>query len=440
KRSAIETSRYSGKFLIISMVETSRRHNRYDEEEQQLEQTFARTVEENIRHGQHARRQLVANIEATAEQTVIIKGVVIFFMLLVGVLISNYLTRSIASSIGKMKRAVEQVGTGDLDFVMEEQGNNEFSVLAGAFNHMTSEMKQNRQKMSQYNQRLEQKISERTVELKDAIDKVEKNNKALEKLSAQLSKYLSPQLFQSIFSGKQEVRLETSRKKLTVFFSDIQGFTQLTDTMDPEAMTMVLNVYLTAMTQIALEHGGTIDKFIGDAVMVFFGDPESKGTHEDAQACVNMALAMKDKMGELKAYWQDQGYKLPFHIRMGINTGFCTVGNFGSKERMEYTAIGVQVNLASRLESEANIDSILIAQSTYELIKDKFNCEEVGDISVKGLSYPVKCYRVIEAQSQQPRLTKIEQPGICISIDHTIANIPQVIAALEQEAQNRKTD
>ncbi|NQZ08192.1 MAG: HAMP domain-containing protein [Algicola sp.] len=403
--------------FIISMVETSRRHNRYGEEEDQLEQLFAQTVEENIRHGQHAKRQLVANIEATAEQTVIIKGVVIIFMLFIGVLISIYLTRSITNSIAKMKWAVEQVGTGDLDYVMEEQGKNEFTVLAGAFNHMTSEMKQNKLEMSQYNQRLEQKISERTVELKDAIDKVEKNNKALEKLSAQLSKYLSPQLFQSIFSGKQEVRLETSRKKLTVFFSDIQGFTQLTDTMDPEAMTMVLNVYLTAMTQIAIEHGGTIDKFIGDAVMVFFGDPESKGTHEDAQACVNMALAMKDKMGELKAYWQDQGYKLPFHIRMGINTGYCTVGNFGAEDRMDYTIIGGNVNLASRLESHAKPDQILISHTTQQLVADKVVSNPLEEIMVKGIATPIQTHEVLRHSDKHIDATHIHRKQLGLDID-----------------------
>jgi class 3 adenylate cyclase/HAMP domain-containing protein len=405
--------------FILSMVETSRRHNRYGEEEDQLERTFARTVEENIRHGQHAKRQLIANIEATAEQTVILKGAVILFMLFIGVLISIYLTRSIASSIAKMKRAVDQVGTGDLDFIMEEQGKNEFTVLASAFNHMTGELKHNRQEMSQYNQTLEQKITERTVELKEAIEKVEINNKALEKLSAQLSKYLSPQLFQSIFSGKQEVRLETSRKKLTVFFSDIQGFTQLTDTMDPEAMTMVLNVYLTAMTQIALEHGGTIDKFIGDAVMVFFGDPESKGTHEDAQACVNMALAMKEKMAELKAYWQDQGYKLPFHIRMGINTGYCTVGNFGAEDRMDYTTIGGNVNLASRLESHAKPDQILISHTTQQLVEDIVVSNPLEEIMVKGIATPIQTHEVLGHSDTHIDATHIhrKQQGLDIALD-----------------------
>ena len=101
--------------------------------------------------------------------------------------------------------------------------------------------------------------------------------------------------------------METSRKKLTVFFSDIQGFTQLTDTMDPEAMTMVLNVYLNAMTEIALKHGGTIDKFIGDAVMVFFGDPESKGQKQDAIDCVNMALEMRERMAEFESLLAKSG-------------------------------------------------------------------------------------------------------------------------------------
>lgn len=380
-------------------------------------QTFARTVERNIEHGRHAKRQLVVQIEATAQRTALVKGAVIALMLLIGIAISIYLTRSITTAIARMIKAVKQVGTGNLNFIMQESGNNEFTSLAQAFNHMTNELQQARQEMAQYNHQLEDKISARTIELKHAIEKVEINNKALEKLSAQLSKYLSPQLYQSIFSGKQEVRLETSRKKLTVFFSDIQGFTQLTDTMDPEAMTMVLNVYLDAMTQIALDHGGTIDKFIGDAVMVFFGDPESKGGQQDALACVNMALAMQLKMAELKTYWQSQGYKLPFHIRMGINTGYCTVGNFGAEDRMDYTIIGGNVNLASRLESNAAADQILVSKSTRQLVQDFVECEPLGEIMVKGIAAPVQTYAVVGVHSQPDKLIEHKHLGLDVSLD-----------------------
>lgn len=432
-KAIISTEMEERRKFVLTMVDTSRRHNHFGEEEDRLMLQFVTTVERNIQHGKHAKRQLLTTIEATAEQTAIIKGAVVAFMLFIAVLISMYLTRSITNSVSNMKRAVAKVSGGNLDYVMEESGKNEFSTLADAFNQMTVELKQARHDMSQHSLQLEQKISERTVELKQAVNKVEQNNRELEKLSAQLSKYLSPQIFQSIFSGKQEVALDTSRKKLTVFFSDIQGFTQLTDTMDPEAMTMVLNVYLNAMTEIALRHGGTIDKFIGDAVMVFFGDPESKGDKEDALACVNMALAMQAKMAQLKEYWQSQGYKLPFHIRMGINTGYCTVGNFGAENRMDYTIIGGNVNLASRLESNAKADQILISHTTQQLVEAQIDCEQLAEITVKGIATPVQTYAVTGRKATEESQTHIQrqQPGLGIDLDLTKIDKQQAKAALK---------
>ncbi len=115
---------------------------------------------------------------------------------------------------------------------------------------------------------------------------------------------------------------------------------------------------LTEMSKIALEYGATIDKYIGDAILAFFGDPESKGVKEDATACVEMAIAMQRRMRELQSQWLDSGLGKPFQLRIGINTGYCTVGNFGSEDRMDYTIIGNEVNLASRLESSpARVES-----------------------------------------------------------------------------------
>ncbi|MGK0290220.1 MAG: adenylate cyclase, partial [bacterium] len=191
----------------------------------------------------------------------------------------------------------------------------------------------------------------------------------LENLSSKLSKYLSPQVYDSIFSGKKDVKLESYRKELTIFFSDIQGFTSLTDSMESEALTELLNQYLNEMSEIALKYGGTLDKFIGDAIMIFFGDPETKGMQEDALTCARMAIEMRKRMEELRSEWITKGVDVPLHIRIGINTGYCTVGNFGSESRLDYTIIGGQVNLASRLETNAEPDQILISHRTYTLIK-----------------------------------------------------------------------
>ena len=231
-------------------------------------------------------------------------------------------------------------------------------------------------------------------ELQEALFKAEKDKA---EIAVKLAKYLSPQVYDSIFAGEKEVKIESYRKKLTVFFSDIKDFTKTTDSMESEALTSLLNEYLNEMSKIALEYGGTIDKYIGDAIMIFFGDPESRGTKKDALACVSMALAMREKMNDLREYWFERGIANPLHVRMGINTGFCTVGNIGSEDRMDYTIIGGEVNLASRLESLAHEDSILLSYETYALINDQIKCEEKQESKVKGIAYPVQVFEAIDS-------------------------------------------
>lgn len=215
-------------------------------------------------------------------------------------------------------------------------------------------------------------------------------------LSHKLSKYLSPQVWQSIFTGERDVRLETQRKKLAVFFSDIKGFTELSEEMEPEALTEILNHYFNEMSEVALRYGGTIDKFVGDSIMVFFGDPTSRGQREDAFACVSMAIDMRKHMKIMRQKWRSQGIKTPLEIRMGISTGYTTVGNFGAENRMDYTIIGKEVNLASRLESLAEPGEILISYETFSLIKDRIMCRDKGEITVKGFGKPVPIYEVVD--------------------------------------------
>ena len=137
------------------------------------------------------------------------------------------------------------------------------------------------------------------TELKQREESLSEKSAALEALSGKLAKYLAPQVYNSIFTGRQDVAIASKRKKLTVCFSDIAGFTEITDKMEFEDLTQLLNHYLTEMSKIALQYGATIDKYVGDAIMMFFGDPESRGVKEDALACVTMALAMQKRIGEL---------------------------------------------------------------------------------------------------------------------------------------------
>ena len=232
-------------------------------------------------------------------------------------------------------------------------------------------------------------------QLNAAAEVIAQKNKELESLSTKLSKYLSPQIYNSIFTGAQGVEIASNRKKLTIFFSDVVNFTETTDKLESEDLTNLLNRYLTEMSDIALQHGATIDKYIGDAIMVFFGDPETRGLKEDALAGVRMAIAMLRRMHELRSEWQELGAEKPFRVRMGVNTGYCTVGNFGSQDRMDYTIIGNAVNLTARLQSHSEIDGILLGHETYSLVKDEVSAEEQTPIKVKGFAEPVRCHKVV---------------------------------------------
>ena len=192
--------------------------------------------------------------------------------------------------------------------------------------------------------------------IKGMNGELETANEFLASLSMKISRYLSPQIYKSIFSGQKDVTIHTERKKLTIFFSDIKDFTATAERLQPEQTTQLLNEYFTEMSAIALRHGGTVDKFVGDAMLIFFGDPESKGEAEDAKACIRMALDMQHRLAELNIQWRNNGMQHPFGVRMGINTGFCNVGNFGSADRMDYTIIGAEANLAARLHQTPSRD------------------------------------------------------------------------------------
>jgi len=242
----------------------------------------------------------------------------------------------------------------------------------------------------------ELELEQANTRVRQAAEELTRRHQELQALSSKLAKYLSSQAYDSIFSGRQEVKLASQRKKLTVFFSDIADFTEITDRLESEELTHLLNQYLTEMSRVAAEHGATIDKYVGDAIMIFFGDPESRGAKEDALSCVMMAIAMQKRLAALGKLWRDAGIERPLQCQIGISTGYCTVGNFGSEDRMDYTIVGSTVNLASRLERLAPPGGILIAYETYALVKDQVYCEERGHIEVKGIAYPVAIYQAVD--------------------------------------------
>ena len=216
-----------------------------------------------------------------------------------------------------------------------------------------------------------------------------------------LSRYLPHTVTNSLLKDR-ELQIKTERKRITVFFSDIVGFTELSEELEAETLTELLNSYLSEMSTIANRYGGTVDKFMGDAVMVLFGDDEqsSKGVKRDAVQCIQMGLAMKKRMQELQPTWLEMGIKKPLQIRIGVNTGYCTVGTFGTSKSLDYTALGAHVNLASRLESAGKPGEILVSYETWSVIKDVIMCRDKGQIKAKGFSHPIQVYEVTGARKE----------------------------------------
>jgi len=266
--------------------------------------------------------------------------------------------------------------------------------------------------------------------LHDKAQLLKEKNDQLSVLSTKLAKYLSPQVYAQLFNANEAVEIKTRRRHLSMFFCDLVGFTAFSERAEPEQIEYLLNNYLGEISRIAHEHGGTVDKFMGDGIMIFFGDPDSQGEKEDAIACVTMANSIRDHFPNLQKLWCDFGICQTLDIRMGINSGYCTVGNFGGDAQLDYTAVGSNVNLASRLESAATPGDIYLSHATYRLVKGDVNCHSKGEVTVKGGQNPVPVYAVTKTGSQVIIQKKI--PGFSLDIDLAEVNKAQLVDILHE--------
>ncbi|MBQ10591.1 MAG: hypothetical protein CMJ45_03470 [Planctomyces sp.] len=217
----------------------------------------------------------------------------------------------------------------------------------------------------------------------------------LEKQQARsmLSRYLPPGIVQEMLKNPIDAQLGSRRAELSVLFSDIRGFTTLSEKLDPEEVVNLLNQYLTVMTEIIFRHGGTVDKFEGDGILVFFGAPQPLEDHPER--AVRTAMEMRDRLAELQGPWQERSDE-PLRIGVAIHTGEVMVGNIGSSRRMDYTVIGDTVNLAARLQDMTKEygASVLISGSTQERVKHMCQLRDLGSIEVRGRQQSVDLYEV----------------------------------------------
>ena len=321
---------------------------------------------------EHSAAPVVANLHERNLRAFLILFVLTAFAILAAVLVSKEFSAPLLHLGQASRKLADKIEHGE-HIDVPESDFQEIKTLADSFDKMACAL---------------------TEHFKVVVDRTNE----LERLSSQLAKFLSPQIYQSLFSGRQQAEIKTERKKLTVCFTDLTGFTDISTDMQPEDLTYLLNSYFSEMSEIAIKHGATIDKFVGDAIVIFFGDPESRGVSEDARACLCMAIEMQEKMQDLSEKWRSEGMENSLRVRIGINTGFCNVGNFGSDLRMDYTLIGAEVNLAARLEALAAPGSVLMSGETYHLVENFFDAVEVKVSNIKGIKREVRAFAINDIQ------------------------------------------
>jgi class 3 adenylate cyclase len=231
--------------------------------------------------------------------------------------------------------------------------------------------------LTQWNNTLEQRVDEQVAQI--------------ERLG-RLKRFFSPQLAELIVAGGTEDPLKTHRREVTVVFLDLRGFTAFAESSEPEEVMGVLREYHGEMGKLVLKHEGTLERFTGDGMMIFFNDPVP--VPNPAERAIRMALAMRDLVGELTVKWRKQGYELDFGV--GIAQGYATIGGIGFEGRWDYGAIGTVTNLASRLCGEAKPGQILIPQRLIGTVEGLVNVEPVGELTLKGFHRPVPAHNILK--------------------------------------------
>ncbi len=216
----------------------------------------------------------------------------------------------------------------------------------------------------------------------------------LSRVRSLISRYVPAQVVSIIVDGRDAAIHQHERRKLTLFFSDLVGFTEIAERSELEDLSRILNEYFTAMTSIAERYDGTVDELSGDAILIFFGAPHATNDADHALRAVRMATDMQEAMVHLNNKWRAEGIEETLRVRMGIDTGVVAVGNFGSQGRMKYAVLGKHVNIAARLQASCPPGHLVISHATWLLVRDQISCTPNGEIALKGLHRPVKSYEV----------------------------------------------
>jgi adenylate cyclase len=307
-----------------------------------------------------SQRKILQNIRDAKTFILLLTLVIIF----VGILLSLGMSKYFSTPIQRLRESAKFFGMGDFDHQVRIKRNDELGDLGSAFNKMAKDLAQE------------------------------------EKIKESFGRYVTPEIVDLILANPDNQWMKGSALEATVLFVDIKGFTALSENKEPEKIVELLNNYFTQVTDVVIKNGGHLNKFVGDEAMVIFGTPVPNPQH--AEVAVKTALNIQDEIARL--YSTDRAGDMAIHVGIGINSGVMVMGNLGSEKRMEYTVIGDNVNVASRLTSLAKAGEILISKRTYELIdkeKNNLEIEERGKVSVKGRKTKIDVFNVLSLEKDQ---------------------------------------
>jgi adenylate cyclase len=291
---------------------------------------------------------------------------------------ARFLPIVMVTALGAQEEKVKAIEAGADDFLTKPV--NQLELLARVKSLL---------RIKDYHDTIQAQAAQLAEWNKTLEERVQRQVQELERL-ARLRRFLAPQLAEVIASDQHEQVLESHRREVTVVFCDLRGFTAFSETTEPEEVMGVLREFHAAMGELIYRYEGTLERFTGDGMMIFFNDPLP--CSDPAERAVHMAIAMRSRVAELKARWQRRGHQLDFAV--GVAMGYATLGKIGFEGRFDYAAIGIVTNLAARLCDEAKGNQILVSQRIYSAVEALVEAEAVGELSLKGFSRPILGYDI----------------------------------------------
>ena len=313
-----------------------------------------------------------ANRQFLTTTVAVVSGVSLIAALSFGAILSWSLIRPVR----RIDVALARIAEGDFNQHVEVPNRDEFGRLTTNLNRTSDRLATLYSELTVLNHDLEKTIEEQLSQLRR---------------TEQLRRYVSPKVADAIIGEGSPLTLAPTRRNLSILVSDIRGFTEMSERMEPEELVDALNQYFGAMTDVVFSHGGTLDKYLGDGILAFFGEPIPFADH--AERAVATAFEMQAELVRLRDMWMTR-YGEELGIGIGISTGYVTVGNIGSADRIDYTVIGNHVNLASRLSTGAHSGQVLVTERTLAAVRDLVDATEVPSLTLKGVQRPVHVFEI----------------------------------------------